>query len=57
MALGSEMAGRKPPFRPLGHNPPMTAIVLTTLNARYAHASLGLRYPPPDPAIKGVKVV
>jgi radical SAM superfamily enzyme YgiQ (UPF0313 family) len=26
------------------HNRPVTAIVLTTLNARYSHASLGLRY-------------
>ena len=28
----------------LRHNVPMTDIVLATLNARYAHASLGLRY-------------
>jgi hypothetical protein len=30
--------------RVTGDNDAMTAIVLTTLNARYAHASLGLRY-------------
>lgn len=28
----------------IGHNRAMTEILLTTLNARYAHASMGLRY-------------
>ncbi len=32
------------PGRQPGDNRPMTDIVLSTLNARYAHASLGLRY-------------
>jgi hypothetical protein len=30
--------------RGAGYNPPMPDILLATLNARYSHASLGLRY-------------